>query len=199
MPRKRTAPHAQPDTHVLVETIREKLAERITPSNALDLARTSFGSRVELIRALAAAVPARPGSKATNDPKLHYESTRRNVNRYFAAAGKEQRKPSATSLNALVALLKSHPDAQKAALHRLASEASVEIAIEGEVKISEDERRRRLPRNGWVSMTGATALDFLEAGINGESQRAYEVFFEAYHCSVGTIAQPTIDLSIVSK
>lgn len=197
MPRKRDTSPAEPDTHVLVETIRDTLAEQITPGTALDLASTSFASRSELVRALARAVPARPGSKAAADPKLHYESTRRNVNRYFAAAGKEQRKPSASTLTALVALLNSHPDAQPAALHRLASEVSVEIAIEGEVKISEDERQRRLPRTGRVSMTGQVALDFLEAGIHGESQRAYEVFFEAYHCSVGTVAQPVIDLVLV--
>lgn len=65
------------------------------------------------------------------------------------------------------------------------------------MKISEDERQRRLPRTGRVDMTGQVALDFLEAGMQGESQRAYEGFFESYQCSVGTVAQPVIDLVLV--
>lgn len=109
MPRKRDASFAEPDTHVLVETIRDKLGEQITSGNALDLARTSFASGSELVRALATAVPARPGRKAAADPKLHYERTRRNVNRHFAAAGKEQRKPSTTTLNGLVAVALEPP------------------------------------------------------------------------------------------
>ncbi len=196
---KRKILNADPDDRVLAETIRQQLNERISSSNALDLARTSL-SRSELTRALAAAVPAKPGSKAAQNPKLHLESTRRNVNRYFAPAGKEQRKPSQATKEAIARILREDPAANRAALHRLAAESSsLEISIEGEVSISSDTRYRRLPAHGAVQMTGEQALAFLEAGLAGDSQAAYELFFEAYHSTPGTVGAPVIELRIENK
>ncbi len=194
MPRRQVT-HASPDDRLLAATIRQSLNERITPNNALELANTAFEQRSELVRALAAALPARPGSKAAQDSKLHLESTRRNVNRYFATPGKEQRKPSQATKEAIARLLKENPAANRAALYRLARETgSLEISIEGEVSISNDTRYRRLPAHGAVQMSGEQALAFLEAGISGDSQAAYELFFEAYHSTPGTVALPQIVL-----
>ncbi len=194
MPKRTVSP---PDTRVLVETIREQLSELLTPLNALDVARTSFANRSDLIRGLAAALPARPGSKAAQNPKLHLANTRRNVNRYFATPGKEQRKPSEETSKALAEALRNNPEAYKAALYRFASEHhTLQIAIEGEVTISEDTRERRLPTRGAVILQGDDARNFLEAGINGDSQRAYELFFEGYHCTPGMVAHPKVELSI---
>jgi hypothetical protein len=157
----------------LADAFAAELDALINPSNAFALGRRAY-SRPEL----AARISGAPrGSKA-------YKAALRNLERYEATAGKQQRKPSERAKQQLASVLKQDDQA----IHKAAPSLSVQVS--GKIKISEDERYRSVA----IELDREAAGDVLTGIGQGDYAGAYQTLWSSYGVIPDSVSNETVTI-----
>jgi hypothetical protein len=160
----------------LLEAFTARLEQLIHPGNAYALAKAIW-TRRELAEKI---------SGSTDHKSKPYKAALRNLERYDAPAGKQQRAPSKATLDKLVGLLRQDQGAIELALR---GQGGARVRFEGEFKVSEDRRTRKITFD--LSEQGlAEVLAALEQGYAA----FFETLWERYGVVPDAIAKEQVSI-----